>query len=35
MIKTALIVTGGLAATACYFHGPQICAHLLALYHRM
>lgn len=35
MIKTALIVTSGLVATACYFHGPQILAHLSALYHRI
>jgi hypothetical protein len=32
MIKAALLVTGGLVATACYFHGPQILAHLQALY---
>jgi len=35
MIKAAVLVTGGLVATACYFHGPQIFAHLQALYHSM
>jgi hypothetical protein len=31
MIKLALLGVSAVGGTVCYFHGPQICAHLTAL----
>jgi len=30
MIKAVLVGVGSLIAAACYFHGPEVCALLIA-----
>lgn len=35
MIKAVVIGLGGLIAAACYFHGPELCALILAHAHAL